>query len=184
MSRTSQAAASRQNLSRGAPAAAAAADAEHEASLAIERRFTSATDAGAYKPPGVPASVFEAGLLARQAAKPRKPNALIDLASIVIETGVALPDPTRRATTQAYDTLLAQLVPGTSTLLPTTQAKTLQIAAKKRGLNVVCRRVDAQRSRVWRLPKDSAVATGYSKAASNAPSSAAALTTPATGASK
>ena len=191
MSRTSQAAASRQNLGRGTPAAAAAADAEHEASLAIEHRFTSAAVAGVNKPPGVPASVFEAGLLAGQAAKPRKPTVLIDLASIVVETGVPLPGRALRATTQAYETLLAKLVPGTSVLLPTTQAKTLQVAARKRGYNVVGRQVDDQRSRVWSLPKDSAVATGASSAASNAAnnaassaaSSAAALT-PVTGASK
>ena len=182
MSRTARAAASRQNLSRGTPAAAAAADAEHEASLAIERRFTSAAEAGVHKPAGVPASVFEAGQLARQAAKPRKPTVLIDLASIEIETGVALPVATRRATTQAYDTLLARLMPGTSVLLPSNQAKTLQVAAKKRGMHVVGRRVDDQHSRVWSRPKDSAVATGAGSAASNA----AAITpiTPSTGAAK
>ena len=175
MSRTSQAAAARPAASVPLTTklaktlqANAAADAEHEASLAIERRHTSVAEAGVHKPAGVPASVFEAGQLARPARKPRKPTVLIDLATIVIEVGVALPDHLPRATTQAYNTLLAQLVPGTSVLLATNQAKTLLAAAKKRGLNVVSRVVDDQRSRVWCLPKAGAVATGHSSAASSA----------------
>lgn len=184
MSRTSQAAAARPalNPSRAALAALAADDAAHEASLPIKRTLTSVAEAGVHKPAGVPCSVFEAGQLARPARKPRKPSVLINMAAVVIETGVPLPENNPRATTRAYNILLAQLVPGTSVLLASNQARTLREAAKKRGLTLICRAVDDQRSRVWCPPDDGAVAT----APSIAPSIAAAITpiSPSTGASK
>jgi len=106
-----------------------------------------ATKRNTKRPEGAVPSVFE--MAARQRERHRQP-APIDADAVVFERGVPLVGQ-RHVITCEYDTLLARFEPGTSCVLVHRQAKRLLQRARKRGMLVVARRVEAERTRVWRL---------------------------------
>ena len=115
---------------------------------------TSAAQAGAPKPAGVPASVFEAGRLAgaaqRKAKAPRvKAPPLPDIASIVIEAGV----PCGPSARLLWEQLLERMQPGASVDLHDKHARSLALAARKRGVTLTRRRLTPTETRVWRLER-------------------------------
>lgn len=114
----------------------------------ISQVLTSAAATGITKPTGVPNSVFDAGKLAKP---PRKPQVLIDLATVKIDADVPLEVYRPRDTTRVYDQLLASMQPGNSVLLTRNQAKQLVSAGAKRGVKVTSRVLGPDQARVWRL---------------------------------
>lgn len=133
-------------------AATAAEDADDDdRGGAFVHRTTSAAAAGITKPAGVPASVFEAGKMAKP---PRKPPMRIDLSEVTVEPG--LPVPAGRGTRHGspYANLLAKMKPGDSVLLPYEGGKSLQGAALRLKMLVTMRRMPGGMARCWRLAPD------------------------------
>jgi hypothetical protein len=129
-----------------AAATAAADDANDDRGGAFVHLTTSAVVAGVTKPAGVPASVFEAGKMAR----PRpKQHQRIDLSKYAIEHDVPLPVAVRTRAGAPYAELLARMRPGDSIKLPEQGAKSLQGAAKRLGAKATIRVLGDGMARVW-----------------------------------
>ncbi|MCU0918741.1 MAG: hypothetical protein MUF16_00135 [Burkholderiaceae bacterium] len=120
---------------------------------------TSAAQAGAHKPAGVPASVFEAGRLAgaaqRKGKAPRvKAPPLPHIGSIVIEAGVPCgPSVKPKLSRLLWEQLLERMKPGASVVLHDNHARSLALAARKRGVPLTLRRLTPTETRVWRLER-------------------------------
>lgn len=141
------------------PAAAAAVDdaADIDADIdahPIQRVYTSTATHGVSKPTGVPSSAFEAGKLATPKRKPYAKPVSFDPATVVIEKGVPIkPINGGGATSSRYLPWLKSMQPGDSVVLTNAQAKALMtFARRKAGMNFVSRTIDAQRTRMWRMP--------------------------------
>ena len=146
-----------------------AADAQ-DPSLHPVRVLSSAAQAGVHKPAGVPASVFDAGRLAKQAqtqaaAALRVRCAPLDLDKLVIDTDVP---PTARMEARAENlratclALLARMQPGHSVVLPEAQGRALCRVAHRAHRKVSRRSFPDGTWRVWRLadPQGTADAVG------------------------
>lgn len=115
----------------------------------ITQRHTTAATAGAKKPEGVPASVFD---VAKPDKTRRKRIAVPDLATVTIRTGVPLPPPsTGSQAGGAYKALLDKMKPGSMVELEKDTAKGLHSYAKKHGIKTATRALDGGRFGVWRL---------------------------------
>lgn len=115
------------------------------------RVHSSVSEAGVIKPPGVPASAFEAGRIAGQANKRKRTVALpLDVDSIAIDTAVPPPSPAGAAAALADScrVLLNKMPLNSSVVLPMASAKALIAAARKGGFGT---RRAAQPGGTWRV---------------------------------
>ena len=125
---------------------------------------TSVASTGAAKPAGVPASVFEAGSLAKaaQAAKPARAARAadpLDPLAVAIKPGVPLPVAARGGVAvDRYGQLLDRMKPGDMVELPERQAKSLKSRATKGGHKAAIRRLGPALFGVWLLKRNPAAA--------------------------
>lgn len=122
----------------------------------FKHRLTSAAATGAHKPPGVAASVWEDGKMARPRRKPARP---IDLDKVVFETDVPLPERRRLprdTVAQSCRAVLQRMAPLQSVVLDQAQGLALVRLARREGIRVKRELLDGDRVRVWRMPPSDA----------------------------
>lgn len=133
-------------------ASAASLQAELDgADLAIQRKLTTVAQAGVQKPAGVPASVFEAGKLAKPAPRPRTPTPLLVVAGLAIERGIPITGARNLRVDQPYRDLLAALQVGDSVKITSSQARALRHVAVRLHKKIAVRDQGDGFTRVWLL---------------------------------
>ena len=111
--------------------------------------------AASRKPPGVPASVFEAGEMAKPPKAGRQPARWISADDFTLEADVPMP-PRRSAKSNvvALRTLLGRLGPGLSVVLLVRHARQLRVlAAAEFGVTLVTRPLGDGTARVFYVKK-------------------------------
>lgn len=110
---------------------------------AVTQRTVPAAVTSGRKKPHPNSSAFAAG----EAIKPTP----LDPHKVQIRRDVALPAVAPGRDMSAYKALLDRMVKNDSVVLTTHQARSMVSAAKKAGIKVAVRRIDADTSGVWRL---------------------------------
>ena len=122
--------------------------------LAIQHKLTTVAQAGVQKPAGVPASVFEAGKLAKPERRPRIPTPLLVVAGLAIERGIPITAMRNAPVDQPYRDLLAAMQVGDSVKITNSQARALRHVAVRLHKKIVVRDQGDGFARVW-LPASS-----------------------------
>ena len=112
----------------------------------FEHKLTTVAAAGASKPAGMAASVFEAGRMAR----PKRDWTPLNPSAVVIKKGVPLP-PRIRGLGDRYGILLGRMEPGDYVELTEKRAKSMARRARVLGIPVTARKLDNGAMGVWRL---------------------------------
>ena len=114
----------------------------------IVQRRTSVAETGIQKPAGAARSVFDA---ATPPARKRSTVPRFDPLTVEIRKGEPLPALSTAPGGSPYKALLNRLQPGDSVVLLERQAKGVMAMANKMGVKVALRRLDAERTGVWRI---------------------------------
>ena len=128
---------------------------------ATHRAHTTVATHGVSKPAGVPASVFEAGMMARRdalksdaaksgATKARRQRVPFDAASVKLDDDVPVPVRGGEKGSQ-FDALAASIQVGQSVALRPSHAKTFVKLCKRAGKRMTVRDMGDGTHRVWRI---------------------------------
>ncbi|MBL8350495.1 MAG: hypothetical protein JNL87_09280 [Burkholderiaceae bacterium] len=112
----------------------------------FKHTLTSVAEAGAHKPAGVPASVFDAGRMAR----PKRDWTPLTPTVVAIKKGVPLP-PRIRGLGDRYGILLGRMEPADCVELTERHAKSMTHRARVLGIPVTTRKLDNGAVGLWRL---------------------------------
>lgn len=114
----------------------------------ITQRTVAARDATTHKPAGVPASVFEAGKM----AKPARTVSFIDPNAVTIKKGVPIPPCTAGPNAgDRYGKLLDRMGKGDCVELTEKQSKSLLARGRKLGVKLTVRNLGSGVFCVWRV---------------------------------
>lgn len=113
----------------------------------FSHKRTSATATGITKPEGARNSAFDNGTTKPKRTATRLPR--LDIDTLVIKTGEPLPP--LQYELSPYKRLLEKLQPGQSVEMSPGHAKSLVSCAKKSGIKLAIRQLDATTAGIWRL---------------------------------